>query len=124
VGRSEYPDGSCPKSMFIEMEAAGSGIRYRSETSLPDGRFLRSQYTADYNGSPVIVMGTHGMMLPVSLKRVDFRTVVATYKRGFIVVATSRRVVSEDGREMTVTTTSKDASGKTVTTVGVYAKQK
>jgi hypothetical protein len=39
------------------------------------------------------------------------------------VVATSRRVVSEDGRVMTISTIWKDLSAKSVKTIGVYEKQ-
>jgi hypothetical protein len=62
------------------------------------------------------------MLLPVSLQQVDSNTVVATYSRALQVVATSRRVVSRDGRFMTITTTSRDRSGKNITNVGVYKK--
>jgi hypothetical protein len=61
-------------------------------------------------------------MLPVKLKKIDSRTVVASYAHGLVFVATSRRVVSEDGRQMTITT-SQDRSGKTMTTVGVYERK-
>jgi hypothetical protein len=69
-------------------------------------------------------MGTHGILLPVSLKRIAPNAVVASYTRGLQVVATSRRVVSNDGRVMTVTTVSRDRTGKTVTNIGVYERQK
>ena len=121
--RSKYPAGTCPKQMVIEIEAAGSGIRYNSDAIYTNGRLAHSQYTADYNGKQVTVLGAHSLLLPVSLKRLNSHTVVASYTRGFEVVATSRRVVSADGRLMTITTTSKDQSGKSATTVGVYEKK-
>jgi hypothetical protein len=62
------------------------------------------------------------MLLPVSLKQLDSNTVVASYTRALQAVATSRRVVSKDGRLMTITTTSRDRSGKSVTSIGVYEK--
>lgn len=62
------------------------------------------------------------MMLPVTLRRIDAHTVVATYTKEMVVVATSKRIVSKDGRIMTITTTSKSASGKATTTVGVYER--
>jgi hypothetical protein len=123
VQRSKYSAGTCPKSMVIEMEATERGVRYRSDATFANGSKVHSEYTADYGGNQAIVMGAHGMMLPVSLRRIDFRTVVASYIRALQVVATSRRVVSEDGRVMTITTVSKELSGKSVETVGVYEKQ-
>jgi hypothetical protein len=101
----------------------GKGVRYRSDATYANGSKVHSEYTADYNGNQAIVMGAHGMMLPVFLKRLDPYTVVASYTKSLMVVATSRRVVSRDGHLMTITTTSKDASGKPITTIGVYEKQ-
>jgi hypothetical protein len=123
IERSEYPAGSCPKAMVIEMGTVGHGVRYKSDTVYANGKTVHSEYTADYDGNQAIVMGTHGMMLPVFLKRIDSNTVVASYTKSLQVVAISRRVVSEDKRFMTVTTTSKDSSGKSVTTIGVYKRE-
>jgi hypothetical protein len=122
VQKSRYPRGLCPKSMVIVMEPAGDGVHYRSETAYANGNTTSAEYTADYKGKEAIVMGYTGLLLPVSLKRLDAYTVVANYKRGVQVVARSRRVVSRDGHMMTITTTSPDKSGKDVTSVGVYDK--
>jgi len=120
--KSRYPHGACPKRMVIVMEPTGEGVRYRSETTYADGNSSRSEYTANYSGKQAIVVGSAGLLLPVSLKRLDADIVVASYMRGLQVVATSKRVVSKDGRLMTITTTSADKSGKNVTTIGVYDK--
>jgi len=120
VQHSRYPAGTCPKSMAIHMEPTEKGIRYRSDTTYNNGASTYSQYTVDYDGKQAIVMGARGMMLPVFLRRIDSNTVVASYTKELQVVATSRRVVSKDGRLMTVTTTSKDESGKSVTSVAVF----
>ena len=120
--KSKYPPGTCPKRMVIDMEPAAHGIHYRSDTIYANGRAAHAEYTADYSGRQVLVWGNYGLMLPVSLKRIDSRTVVASYFKSLQIVATSRRVVSHDGRRMIITTTSKDRSGRRVTTVGVYRK--
>jgi len=119
---SKFAAGTLPKHMTIEMESVGMGIRYHSETTNAQGKISSSTYTADYNGPQVIVMGSNGMQAPVSLKRIDANTVEAYYMKSLEVVATSRRIVSKDGRLMTITTTSKDKAGVTVTNVGVYEK--
>lgn len=121
--KSHYPPGACPQSMVIVMEAAGTGIHYRSETTYADGRFMRAEYTADYNGKEVLVTGSAGLLLPVSLRRPDTHTVVARYTRALQVIAKSRRVVSRDGRFMTITTTSPGPTGKNLLSVGVYEKK-
>lgn len=120
--KSRYPGATCPKRMVIVMACAGNGVRYRSETTYADGHASRSEYNASYDGREAIVMGSGGLLLPVSLKRLDAYTVVASYKRGGQVVATSRRVVSKDGRKMTITTNSPDPLSKNVLSIGVYEK--
>src|SRR3984957_1918174 len=85
VGRSTYPAGTCPKSMVIEMEATARGVRYRSDATFLNGRKVHSEYTADYGGNQAIVMGAHGMMLPVFLRRIDSRTVLASYTSALVV---------------------------------------
>jgi len=121
--KSKYPRGECPRSLEIVMETTGNGIHYRSNTTYADGNSRRVEYTANYDGKEVLVIGSAGLLLPVALQRVDAYTVVARYSRGLRIVATSRRVVSHDGRFMTITTTSPDSSGKSLTSVGVYEKK-
>jgi len=123
VEKSRYPSGTCPKSMLIEMEPLPDGVRYLSTTVYGIGATLRVQYTAKYDSKEALVQGARGLLLPVSLTRLDANTVVAAYKRGFKVVATSRREVSSNGQTMTITTTSRDKDGKNVTTIGVYDKK-
>ena len=122
VQRSVYPAGTCPKRMTIEMTATARGVHYHSNTAYANGTTTQAQYVADYNGKQAAVMGDRGFLLPVSLKRIDSRTVLASYMRGMQLIATSRRVVSHDGRSMTITTRSSSSPGKSVTTVGVYER--
>ena len=119
VHKSKYPPGTCPRSMIIRMEMVNNEVWYRSETSQADGRKTRASYRADYNGTVAIVAAANGLMTPVSLQRVDERTVLASYRRGLQVIATSRRVVSKNGRIMTITTVAAGRNG-TVTSIGVY----
>ncbi len=124
VQRSKYPAGACPRKMTIEMSKEGKGVHYHSETLMTNGKSISADYTANYDGKTVIVMGGRGMLLPVSLKQSSPKIVVATYTSGFQVVATSRRVVSTDNSMMTITTMSLDASGKSRTNIGVYRRMR
>jgi len=123
VRRSKYPAGTCPTTMVIEMKPLDQGVWYHSDATYKNGGQIHAQYTAGYDGKQVIVTGDRGLLLPVSLKRLDSHIVVASYSRGLQLVATSRRVVSRDGRLMTITTTSLDRSGKMVMTVGLYTRE-
>ena len=120
---SQYPAGTCPESMVVEMKAAGNGVQYRSDAKYANGRVIHSEYTADYDGNQAIVMGSHGMMLPVFLVRIDSRAVFASLHE----VAANRRHQREsciqDGRRMTITTIATSPSGEKTTTIGVFNKQ-
>lgn len=119
---SIYPSGTCPKSMTIEMRQVDSGVWYQSKTTYRNGAVIDAECTASYDGKQAIVRTGGGFFLPVSLTRIDARTVKASYSRGFQVEATSRRVVSPDGKTMRITTISKDAAGRRVKTVGFYKR--
>jgi hypothetical protein len=123
VANSQYPSGTGPESMIVEMKPAGNGVQYRSDAQYANGRMVHSEYTADYDGNQAIVMGNRGMMFPVFLKRVDSRVVVASYTKSLQIVATSERVVSPDGLHMTITTIATTPSGQKVTTVGIFNKR-
>ena len=122
VKHSKYAAGPSPKLMTIEMSEEEHGVHYHSETVWMNGSTASADYTAEYDGQPVIVMGVKGMMLPVAVKRIKPNEVLATYTRGMRMVAASRRVVSAGGRTMTVTTTTWDESRRVMTNVGVYKR--
>lgn len=122
VKQSKY-SSECPKAMTITMSPATNGVHYHSETKWANGRSSIADYTANYEERSATVTGDRSIMLPVSLRRVAPNVVIANYSRGLKTFATSRRVVSKDGKVMTVTTSSEDAVGKTVVNVGVYRKE-
>jgi surface antigen len=117
--RSRYESAEVPRHMEIVMSPAGEGIHYWSQTTLSDGRIVSSEYTADYEGRLAVVVSAAGIMAPVSLRRVDDRTVECSYIKGIRVVASSRRVISADGSTMTITT----VDGTTGTNVAVFNRR-
>lgn len=126
VKKSKYPPGvPLPKTMRVIMEAppdGSEGVHYKSEIEYQDGKRSVTEYTNDYKGAARVVVTNRGMTTPVALERPDLHTVVATYARGKDVLAVSRRVVSKDGRTMTITTTSTDKTNKRVVTIGRYVR--
>ncbi len=120
--RSRYESGDVPAHMVIVMSPTARGIHYRSDTTLGNGNRVSSEYTADYDGGLAMVLGTAGVLAPVLLRRVDERTVECSYMKGIRVVATSRRVISEDGSTMTISTVSPAKDGTTGTNVAVFGR--
>ncbi|MCU1320825.1 MAG: hypothetical protein JWM43_474 [Acidobacteriaceae bacterium] len=118
---SHYPGNSCPKQMTIEMTRETRGVHYHSHTQPSTGDAFDVDYIANYNGKPVMVTGSKGILLPVSLERKGI-TIIATYRSAFQVMATSQRVLSADNNTMTITTVSYVPMGTAVTNVGVYRR--
>ncbi|HEY6927213.1 MAG TPA: hypothetical protein VI653_27300 [Steroidobacteraceae bacterium] len=119
-GRSRYESGTIPQSMTISMEATDQGVHYHSETVFSNGRHSTTEYTASYDERLTTVQQDGGLSAPVSLKRIDANTVEARYERGFRTIATSRRVVSDDGQTMTITTVETTKEGKTNTNMSLF----
>ena len=59
----------------------------------------------------------------LSLKRIDASTVEFTQKKAGKVVATGTRVISKDGKVMTITTKGTNAKGQAVNDVQVFEKR-
>jgi hypothetical protein len=122
VGKSRYSPGPAPKSQTITITAAGNGIRVSSKGVDGDGKATSTEYTASYDGKDVPVMFNLAYDV-TSLKRVDANTSELTRKKGGKVVQTARRVISAEGKTMTITTTGVDDKNRRVDNVAVYDKQ-
>ncbi len=120
--RSQIGPQDRPVEMTISIHTVDQSVHYDSETHYQNGRVAQMHYTARYDGQPALVTGTVGLMLPVSLKRLDYNTVEALYVRGFQVVATSRRAISEHGKLMTITTTSAQSARESTANMAVFVK--
>ena len=122
TARSRITSRDRPADMLITLRTVGECLDYSSESISSSGRISRTHYTASYDGTPALVTGTFALLIPVSLKRLDSNTVEASYVRGFQVIATSRRVISEQGNLMTVTTISKVPADKDIPDVRVFVR--
>jgi hypothetical protein len=122
IRNSHYDAGELPQAMRIVIEAQDDAVHYRSETRFASGRTTTAEYTADYQEHLAPVQGDHGLLLPVTVKRLNPRTQLVSYVSGLQIVATSTRSVSPDGRRLTITTISKDGGGQPHTNIGIYVK--
>ena len=120
--KSKYDPGPAPQSNTMKIEAAGEGEKSTTEGVNAAGTATKTEYTAQYDGKDYPMTGSQNADM-VALKRVDARTLERTDKKGEKVVTTSTRVVSEDGKTMTVTTKGTNAQGQAVNNVTVWDKQ-
>jgi hypothetical protein len=127
-GASYFPMSAITDRLYarnqltMKIEAAGEGEKATTEGVNAAGTATRTEYTAQYDGKDYPITGSQNADT-VALKRIDARTIERTDKKGEKVVVTSSRVVSEDGKTMTVTTTGTNAQGQAMNNVTVWEKQ-
>ena len=122
VEKSKYSPGPAPQSVTMKVEASGQGEKSTTEGVNAAGTATKTEYTANYDGKDYPMTGSQNADT-VSLKRIDARTMERADKKGDKVVLTSTRVVSEDGKTMTVTTKGTNAQGQDVNNVTIWEKQ-
>jgi LysM repeat protein len=120
LAKTKYNAGQAPKSSTLVITAAGQGVKLASDTVLADGTPRKISYTATYDGKDAAVTGTPDYDT-ISLKKTA-TGMDGSRKKAGKVVQTFSRVVSADGKTMTVTSTGTGAAGK-VDNVQVYDKQ-
>jgi hypothetical protein len=120
--KSKYSPGPAPQSLTVKVESAGLGEKVTAEFVNADGTRTTTQYTATFDGKDYPLTGSQ-IADTVSLKRIDARTTERTDKKGDKVAQTLKRVVSQDGKTMTVTTKGTNAQGQAVNNVTVFDKQ-
>jgi len=121
LAKSKFSPGPAPKSQTRTYEVTGDNVKYSLTGIDAEGKPILVEYTAKYDGKDYPVTGAKDFDA-ISLKRVNATTADATVKKGGKVVQTSRRVVSKDGKTLTLTTTGTNAKGQAVNNVAVFEK--
>ena len=123
IAKSQYAAGTAPKSATFTVEAVGAGIKATVDAVAADGTVSHWGFTANYDGKDNPITGNSPYGDVVAATRVDANTVRVIYKKGGTVTVTQTHVVSSDGKTDTITNTSTNAAGTTVSSVAVYDKQ-
>jgi hypothetical protein len=111
-----------PKGQMRAYEpAARGGEKLTARGIDADGRPTMVQYTARYDGKDYAITGSAGGDL-ISLARIDRYTTRSTEKRAGKAVIVSTRMVSNDGKRLTVTTKGTTAKGEVIDSVMVFAR--
>jgi hypothetical protein len=122
VAKSTYKPGPAPRTQTVRIEPSGQGEHVRSETINTNGTRVVTDYTAAYDGVDYPITGSP-VANTVSLKRIDALTTERFDKKDGHVMLVYRRVVSPDGKTMTVTINGVNAQGQQVSNVVVFEKQ-
>src|SRR5262245_1510313 len=124
IEKSKYTGPPMPvKSLMLDRGAVDGGVKQASTGERVDGTPIKAGFTAKYDGRDVSVSG-NSQYDTIAIKQVNANTLTDTRKKtGGKYQATSRYVVSSDGKTMTVTTKGTNADGKDFTAVFVFDKQ-
>ena len=102
VSKSKYKPGPPPKSQTRTYEVHRFGIRATVRTVHADGRSTTVQSVYDYDKQEHPVTGSEEVDAIV-VTRINAYTHEATLSHGSREIGTFRRVISKDGKQMTVT---------------------
>ena len=122
VAKSTFSPGPAPKSETRTYVLVGQDITATSKGVDADGKPTSGQWTVNYDGKDRPATGIPDLDA-LSLKRIDAFTTEFTQKKAGKVVATGRRVISKDGKVMTITTKGTNAKGRAVANMEVFDKR-
>ncbi len=122
IAKSKYSPGPAPNSETRAYVVAGQDIKATSKGVDADGKPTSAQWTVNYDGKDRPVTGSPDLDV-LSVKRIDAFTAEFTQKKAGKVVATGTRVISKDGKVMTITTKGANAKGQAFNDVEVFDKR-
>ncbi|MCC7179536.1 MAG: hypothetical protein IT177_14235 [Acidobacteria bacterium] len=114
--------GALAKSQTRTWEVSGQSVKYTMKGADAQGKPLLVQYAAAYDGKDYPITGDAGSDT-IALTRVDERNFRFTQKKAGRVVSTGTRVVSPDGRTVTVTSEGTNAAGQPTKAVLVFDRR-
>ena len=120
--KSKYTPGPAPKSGTVTYEETAGGIRRTGTAIDPNGKATSFEYTAKLDGADYPVKGSETFDA-IAIKKVNDNSAQATLKKGGKVVSTAQRVVSKDGKTLTITISGTDPQGRKMKNVSVYQKE-
>ena len=125
LAKSKYdPANLAPRSQTIKQEAvAGGGMKATVDVVDAQGKSLHQENVTMFDGKSSEIKGAPDANTTRVYKRIDSRTYEYVQSVGGKLTVTVRTVVAADGKTRTITTTGKDAQGRTINNVVVYDRQ-
>jgi hypothetical protein len=121
VAKSTYSSGPPPRSQTRTYEAHDKGVKASIVTVYADGQSTSTEYVAAYDSIEYPLTGSPNSD-GIALKKIDAFTAEVTVMHGGKPVGTARRVISADGKTMTITYQGQWA-GKPAENVMVYERE-
>jgi hypothetical protein len=120
--RSKYNPGPAPKTMTVVYALTGESLKITVDLVPATGAAQKWETTAGFDGKPHPITG-HPTADTITLARINDTTGESTFMKGGKVTAVSRRVLSADGKTLTISTKGKTEDGKPRNDVAVFDKQ-
>jgi hypothetical protein len=108
--------------LTVKVEPSGEGEKASTSGMAVNGTPTMTTYTANFDGKDQPLTGS-AIADTVSLKRINARTTERTDKKDGKTVQTLTRVVSQDGKTMTVTVVGSSAQAQPANNVLLFEKQ-
>jgi hypothetical protein len=122
TAKSTFSPGPAPKSMTLTYSAdAKDGMKIVVNVSPATGAPQHWEMTARSDGKDYPVIGNPDADM-ISMKVIDDHTSESTFTKAGKATATNRRVLSKDGKTLTITSTGTTADGKPRKDVQVFHK--
>jgi hypothetical protein len=123
MAKSTFVGGIPPfTAQTVTFDSGSTGLTVTTETTNRDGTVLRSVYTAKYDGKRYPISGAPNVD-SVAFARLDARTVERFDTKGNTFVGSVTRVVSPDGKTLSVMSKPIGAQGRTVGSLLVYDRK-
>ena len=122
AAKSKLEGSGMGAATTVRYEATGDGLKASVESTSPQGQPMNFSYQASLDGKDAAVTGSPTFDM-ISMKRINDHTLTAIGKKDHKVVWTDRRVVSGDGKTMTLTRNGTNAEGKKYHSTAVLEKQ-
>jgi hypothetical protein len=125
VAKSKFEPGPGPKELVRIHEDAGAGqIRITTKAVNQDGTAGSTVYTYRGDGKDNLITGGRGTPVMIAITAVDAYSVTYAQKLpDGRVVATGRRTLAKDGKNMTITATGTNPQGEKTSSTQVFEKQ-
>jgi hypothetical protein len=122
AAKSKFSPGPADKSLTVKYEPQGDSLKITADLTTADGTAQHQEYTATFDGKTYPVKGDPDRDM-ATMKRIDANTTEVMGTKGGKPTVNFRRVVSKDGKTLTLRETGTDATGKKLNNVVILEKQ-
>ena len=121
--KSTFKPGPAPRSAIRTYEAVpDGGINFTQKGESAEGRSNVAEFTARYDGKDYPLTGSPSVN-SISITIIDRYSADAIEKKDGKPALTIHRVISQDGKTMTITSKGTAAGGRTIDNTMVFDKQ-